>query len=194
MDKRLKKILIIALVIFGLVLAIVLLLNYFKKPPTAVNQENENKNTNTAVTPPLDQNLNNNQAVGPIEPVNLDEATIKTVSLNFSERFGSYSNQSALENFSDLELMTTPALRNYLLTLKNQIDSENDAYYHGISTKAIKVEILNITENAAETMVSNQRVETNESQNIANKVTYQDLKLKLIKNNGQWLVDGAWWQ
>lgn len=196
MTIRQKRIIFIAIgiILIGLIILLIYWL-LIKEKPAVPSNVNINKalpynppalNTNTGgFKTPTEKNI--------VIP-STDEIQIKTLSLNYSEKFGSYSNQSNLANFSDLMSLSTPSMQNYLNNLINIINSESDAYYHGITTKALNVQILNQSNNNAETKVTSQRQETDESQNILNRVFYQDLKLKLVKSNDQWLVDGAWWQ
>jgi hypothetical protein len=196
-----KRILLIAFIILLIILVLILIYYLFFQKSGGGGEININANTNVALpyNPPLNGStnagfqavLNTNQI---ITPPSTDEVQVKTLSINFSEKIGSYSNQSDLVNFDDLFNITTANMQNYLSSLIATVNSEDDSYYHGITTKSLKVEISDLTDNTAETVVTTQRVETNESQNILNKIFYQDLKLKIVKSQGQWLVDGAWWQ
>jgi len=192
-----KKRIIFITVIIVLVVIIAILIYYLLFKSVAEPTVNENVNGNLPYNPPI--NLNTNNAIPSAgEQVfvipSQDETQVKVISQNFSEKYGSYSNQSDLENFSDLLSLSTSAMQSYLQNLIKTVDSESDDYYHGITTKTLKVAIINISDSSAETLVTTQRTETDESQNILNKVYYQDLKLNLIKSQDQWKVDGAWWQ
>lgn len=198
MNKRQKKILIIALAILliGLILLLLFLYLSQKSKKPAVTNGNTNINSTLPYNPQI---TNANQGFKTPEKAlttpDPNETQVSVLSKNFSERFGSYSNQSNSTSYlDDFALMATAGMQNYLNNFIKTITSENTSNYHGITTIALKVEIKNLGDEQAESLVTTQRTETNESQNITNKVYYQDLKLKIVKVNNQWLVDGAWWQ
>jgi hypothetical protein len=194
MEPKQKRILRIAIIL--IIIGIIFLVAYLFLPKNFLNKTFINKNTNGRLHQP--QPINVNQKIvtvnGGIAPVNPDENQVKNVSLNFSERFGSYSNQGNLANFDDLQTMVTEAIQTFINNTKKAIEAEDDNYYHGLTTKAIKVAVNILEGDQAETVVTTQRQETDVRKNITNRVFYQDLKLKLVKDNGRWLVAGAWWQ
>ena len=184
----------LAVILIGLIVLLLFIFFFKQKEPAVVNA---NINKTFTYNPPfseIKQNLNTASLAVLAVPPSADEVAVRVLSLNFSERFGSYSNQSDLANFSDLINITTATMQNYLDNLQKTIKAEDDSLYHGLTTKVLKVEVKNLNGDNAETLVSTQRQETNASQNIFNRISYQNLKLKLVKNNSQWLVDGAWWQ
>ncbi len=198
MDKRQKKILImaIAIILIGLIILLIYLyLSQKIKRPELIN----GKGNVNAVLPFNPSVSNTNGGFKTVEKEIIlpgtNETQVQVVSKNFSERFGSYSNQSNFDEYlNDLTMLTTTGMEDFLKNFIRPIQTENPSYYHGFSTKVLKVKIIDLKSETAETLVSTQRTETNESQNIVNKIYYQDLKLKIVKVNNQWLVDGAWWQ
>lgn len=113
----------------------------------------------------------------------------------FAERLGSFSNQSNYSNFEDLNIFMTTSMRSWALAYVDQMRAENpyDGNYYGIISKAVSNEVVEFDdkEGTAEVIVSTQRRETkmDGGENSFN----QDLRLTFVKENNQWLVDGAYW-
>ncbi|MDD3711594.1 MAG: hypothetical protein PHP37_03285 [Patescibacteria group bacterium] len=126
-----------------------------------------------------------------------DEDDFKQIARSFVERFGSYSNQSDYGNIDDLKMFMTAKMKlwadEYVSDLKSE-DLDQDKFY-GIITKAlIEPEVLNfdLASSKVDLMVATQREETTDSQN--KRVFSQNIKISFVKENGEWLVDGAFWQ
>lgn len=113
----------------------------------------------------------------------------------FAERLGSYSNQSNYANYEDLNILMTATMRDWALSYVNKMRADNpyDGSYYGITTKSVKTEVKKFdnSEGVAEIIVSTQRRETGTT--ISEKTYIQDLRLTFVKENNQWLVDGAYW-
>ncbi|PIY96822.1 MAG: hypothetical protein COY66_02750 [Candidatus Kerfeldbacteria bacterium CG_4_10_14_0_8_um_filter_42_10] len=142
-------------------------------------------NTNTSVT-------NTNDA----EPTTTVEASLKTTASNFTERFGSYSNDSNFENITKLAIYMSESMQEWAdnYVEEQQADNQPDAAYYGITTKVLSTKTVSLDENkgTAEFTVSTQRRETSGNQDA--KVFYQDLSIKFIKESGSWKVNEANWQ
>lgn len=115
----------------------------------------------------------------------------------FSERLGSYSNQSDYGNFTDLKIYMTDSFKDwvdkYVAGLKSQ--SSATAGYYGISTKALTTEVKSFDDQAgqASIVVTTERRESTEK--INGGTPYQQkLDLDFLKVNGEWLVDRAYWE
>lgn len=113
----------------------------------------------------------------------------------FAERLGSYSNQSDYGNFSDLDLFMTQSMRDWAVGYVAKMRTANpyNGSYYGITTKAISADVKSFddTTGKAEIIVHTQRHEVKEDG--SNNDYSQDLRLDFVKENGQWLVDGAYW-
>ncbi|MFH1225731.1 MAG: hypothetical protein V1684_00385 [bacterium] len=126
------------------------------------------------------------------------KATLARLAASFSERFGSYSNQSDYANFEDLyDFMTTPMKRwseEIVAELRARAKGNNSIYF-GVTTKALSSTIANFDEDngLAEALVKTQRREATGSTSNA-RIYYQDIIIKFVKEKGVWLVDGAFWQ
>jgi hypothetical protein len=138
--------------------------------------------------------VNNNddtKTVVQIEPTNVGE--YKRIARNFVERFGSYSNHSNFQNIVDLYPLMTTKLQNWAkdFVSKNKkkiIDINN---YHSCVTKVISEEVISETENRIKLKFITQRIE---SKNGEQNTYYQDIKVTMKLNNGQWEIDRATWQ
>lgn len=115
----------------------------------------------------------------------------------FAERFGSYSNQSNYENFSDLELFVTDSFNDWMTSYASKLrdNSPASSAYYGVSTRALTVEVRSFDEEAGTATVN---VITKRSESSANNGALdpysQELLLEFIRDNGEWLVDAAYWE
>lgn len=115
----------------------------------------------------------------------------------FSERFGSFSNQSDYGNIRDLQIFMTPKMKDWSQNYINEARGrKTDAsIYYGIVTKAVSSDaaLYDPDLGQAEILVKTQRRES--SGVSANSSTfYQDLLIKYTRDKGVWRVDGAYWQ
>lgn len=121
-----------------------------------------------------------------------DVAKIASV---FAERLGSYSNQSNYSNYEDLNIFMTASMRDWALdyVAKMRADNPYDGNYYGITTITINSRVTKFDDNKgeAEIIISTQRREVGASD--GETTSSQDLRLTFVKENNQWLVDGAYW-
>lgn len=154
-------------------------------------------------------NNSNNIQVTPspvINPVSLDNAKIvqqqevpvNLVASPFVERFGSYNNQDATINFTDLNFLMTDKMQKwvydvYIPQLKKSMPSLDR--YFAVNTKALSnsIESLDAVKGVATVTVSTQRQEIGDN-NAQTRVYYQDARVELLKVDGQWKVSGIFWQ
>ncbi|MDA3802376.1 MAG: hypothetical protein PF488_00555 [Patescibacteria group bacterium] len=114
---------------------------------------------------------------------------------SFAERFGSYTNQSQYENFTDLKMFMTSSFSSwvddYVEELKDE--SPDNKYFYGITTTAITHEIVEFDEQKGEgiIVINTERKET--TINGDNEAFRQELELHFEKVNNEWLVDAAYW-
>ncbi|OGY42130.1 MAG: hypothetical protein A2Y67_01950 [Candidatus Buchananbacteria bacterium RBG_13_39_9] len=210
LNKR-KKLLWLIIILLLLIIAatIYLLMVYFKITPVFNYNTNVPAPAPTALpspTTPGSYNQPKTTVLADLKGIN--EGTGITISepeqtsmlfaaTSFAERFGSFSNQSNYKNFDDLQPLMTKSVQNwvkqYIETLKKQNPDSNT--YYALETKAISSEIksADLKANTAEVMVKTQRQEFKNDINNP-RVFYQDILLKILKENGQWLVGGVYWQ
>lgn len=119
------------------------------------------------------------------------ESAIKNQAKNFVERFGSYSAAADFSNFEEIKPLATASLAAWLADYKKQLLAKQTLDFLGITTKAISQKIISSDSNNALVMVSTQREEKTHSGSV---VSYRDMLVKLVWQNNQWLIDGAYWQ
>lgn len=113
----------------------------------------------------------------------------------YAERLGSYSTQSDYGNFTDLKIYMTASLQDwadkYVATQKAAAKSGS---YYGITAKTLTTEVKSFDDKAgtAEIIVTTERRESTEA--IGGGEPFrQNLDLKFLKVNGEWLMDSAYW-
>lgn len=128
-----------------------------------------------------------------IEPtISNDQLLAVQQAMNFAERFGTYSSDQPGENIKQLFGVCTTKMVNYL----NQIAIDYQAKsYTGVTTKSISYDLSDFADSQAEVLVHTQRQETRAiDSKLITETVYKDIKINLIKNDKQWLIDGAYWQ
>ena len=201
LNKRTIIIIIIAVVvIIGFAVALLLVDKSFFAPKSIdnppVNQEpNQGQE---ADLPSPQKGLAPSEGTLILSPA---EQNIAVVARNFAERYGSFSTDSRFSNLKELKDFSTPKLQSEMEeVITNEAAGQE---FYGVSSRAMKVEILDSSENAATVLVSLQREESKAGQD--NFVYYQDLKLSLVKSGSpraesrgeageSWLVDEVEWE
>jgi len=136
----------------------------------------------------FDQDVENNRE--------WNENDFKSIARSFSERFGSYSNQSDYGNITDVYDWLSSDMKEWADSYVNNLKS-NTAYsgtYYGITTKALIEPVINSfnpNSGQVEVIAKTQREEVSSSNE--SKIFDQDIKIIFIKENGNWLVDEATW-
>lgn len=186
LTKKTIVIIIIVVIVIGLAVALLLVDKSFFAPKQEqpVNQEPITGQENNLPSP--------EKGLAPVEPaVTLTplEQNLTVIARNFAERYGSFSTDSQFLNLKELKDFSTPKLQSELEAV---ITNEAAKEFYGVSSRAMKVEILDSSENAATVLVSLQREESRAGQD--NFVYYQDLKLSLVKSGENWLIDEVQWQ
>lgn len=118
------------------------------------------------------------------------------LAMSFTERIGSFSNQSDYRNITDAQLFMTSSLREWSKSYIDRLKAENPVEsFYSISTVSLSTEILSYNENIgeAEVMVTAYRSENKEDMQGENN-WQQDLLLELKKENDNWLVNAIYWQ
>jgi len=206
--KRRRIIILIIILLLLLIIAalIYLYLNYFQKQIIAPVNQNINISVPLAPTviPPTTYNNPDVYVLADVENTaktapssERTKQNILFIASSFSERFGSYSNQSDFKNFDELTVFMTDQMNTWVTSykekLKNQYSDLNK--YYALETKVISTQVNNLDDKTgkSEIMVKTQRQEFNNTINNP-RIFYQNLLLKLIKVNDEWKVDGAFWQ
>ena len=125
------------------------------------------------------------------------KSSITVVAKNFAEVYGSYSNQSNYENIETAMLLAAAKYKSALASLLSRYRASYQpaANYEGVTTTVIsqpEVESLDETSGKAVVLVKTQRKESAGMQ--ANyTIKYQNIRISLIKEKGDWVVDGSSW-
>jgi len=193
MDLR-KRIFIITSVVVGIFIVAILLYLFFSRPTadqTVLDNQNsqqvDNVSNNTAgVNGGTISNNPNGQPNTPTTPVDPDELYTKQLSRIFVERFASYSNQNDNANLETILPLSTDKMARWLKT-QFKTDSTD---YSGVTTKVIVSSVLDLTDSTAVVKI--------EAQQIISTVDTQEKlqrsgKVNLLKVNGEWKVDGFFW-
>lgn len=118
------------------------------------------------------------------------------VAMSLAERFGSFSNQSNYGNFTDLKILMTDDMREWVDKYVEELRAkpQDDSAYYGITTQALTYKVIKFDDNGgeAEIMVSTRRSESSEAINGGAPYN-QDLKISLLKVEGEWLFNKAYW-
>jgi hypothetical protein len=197
MNKKILLIIIILAVILGLTGYYVY--NIYLVKPTV------DGNINVTDTPgffnvnisPNNQNINSADNQPQVDVSKDDKSEIQSLAIIFGQNFGSYSNQTNLNNFDDIYGLMGASMNKWAQdTYKAQIMQQHpQSVYYAIEAKVLNVQITKIDEakNTATALLKIQRQEfTGSPENV--EVFNQDLLLNLIKVNGDWIVDSAYWQ
>ena len=117
---------------------------------------------------------------------------------SFTERFGSYSNQSNFSNIVDLKIFMSKRMKKWADTfIANELQkgTVNDIYY-GIVTKAVAHEVLELDDYVGEAsiLVKTRRREATSSTSNVSQVFDQSIIINFVKELGAWKVDSANWQ
>lgn len=128
------------------------------------------------------------------EGATLSPVSFTALSRSFAERYGSYSNQSDFSNIKELYPFMTATLRATMRELIKDDPTTAAAAegYVGVTTRAIGVRIISSSAARAEVLVETKRSES--GQGRQDRVYYQNLKLNLVAEAGQWKVDDAQWE
>lgn len=158
-------------------------------PVTTVPVDNGQSPTQNVVPAPLPQ-------TEPVSEEDRARAAIVSIIMPFVERFGSYSNQSNFENYTDLLGFMSPSMQEWA---QKEVAARQSKplpeIYKGVTTRSLaqKEQKFDLDNGEAEYVVSTQRKElVGASTNF--RTFNQDVLIKLKKQDAVWLVDGAFWQ
>lgn len=206
MENR-KKIGLLIIVIALIILVIIAILYFNRKKSEEVISEPTSiiatstlpgsaANSQTPTTTPSDRPLNRQEYDISKEPAHqLNDNDASKLATSFAERLGSFSNQSNYGNVTDLKIFMTEKMRDwadkYVAGLKAQ---DYSGEYYGITTKTLTTEITSYNEKAgtSEILVVTERQEGRADS--LSEPFRQNMTVKLVEKNGEWLVDSAYWE
>jgi len=193
------------LIIAGLAVIIVIVYFFFIKPGVEIDrgvEEVVSPLNEGSLTPALETNPGNvpvnyqRYDISQEEPRAYTGEDLGKLAMSIAERFGSFSNQSNYGNFTDLSIMMTEAMNNWAKkNVENLRAKTSDSSYYGIHTTALTYEVKKFDDKAgvAEIYVQTQRRESTKDIN-GGEPFIQGINISLVKVNGDWLFDKAYWQ
>lgn len=179
-----------------------LLVWFLMRPQVATIKQGLNTNS-SVVLPQAGGNTlppaNTNQAIPQTEPPKSNaEITIKSLASAFSERYGSFSNQTDFKNLRDLSPLMTDkfSAQNDKYIQEQKKKAEDTSVYYGVTSKTVKNKLMSLDEEETTAVVqlTMQRSEARESMNSNVKVFYQDIIIGFEKEGGEWKISSAEWQ
>ena len=204
MSIRLKIILII-LIGSAIILGVFWYIFFYQGQEEAVETSLEqptgftNQNLPTSIITNSNANVSLPETTAPaISPVERTKDTLAKMASSFTERFGSYSNQSNYTNFEDLYDFMTDGMRRWAEEMVAELRSQashGQPIYFGVTTKALSSKLTSFSEpdNQAEAVVNTQRREATGNTSNA-RIYYQDMVIKFVNEKGIWKIDGSFWQ
>ncbi len=187
-----RKYLLFLGIFVGLLLIAAAVLFFLNRQPAA-NQNTGNQNTNTQIV----VNTNVTNTATNVQAVNEQEKTkleLSRIALSFAERFGTYSNQSDFENVESLKVFMTGSMQTWadgFVASARQQNADSSIYY-GVTTKVITSKNVRFDETHADFVFTTQRIESTGTTDN-NRVFFQDISIKFVKEGSQWKVNEATW-
>ena len=114
------------------------------------------------------------------------EIYVKQLARIFVERFSSYSNQNDNRHIAEVIPLCTKTMVVWLKTqnLQNSLD------YVGVTTRVIASETVKISDTLATVNIQVQQEVENKT---GKQVVQKEGRVELLKENGEWKVDGLYW-
>lgn len=202
MTLRVKIVLIAILSVVGLIIlfSAITVVRYFRgkqeSAPVTQGQQDAgglNNQEQTKTKPTSGQGV---QPKPPTPPPAEPGDEIISLVLPFVERFGSYSNQGNFENLSDLLPFMGSSMKKWAQKqISEQANKPFQELYRGVTTKALSYTMKDYKpeQGRAEILIATQRKELIGS-TVNARVYNQDVVVKLVKDDGAWVVDSAYWQ
>lgn len=127
-----------------------------------------------------------------------EQEDLMRMAASFTERFGSYSNQSNFSNIVDLKIFMSQRMKNWadaFIRTQRQKEGSSDIYF-GIITRSIAQEVKDIDDylGTAAILVKTRRREASGSTNNVSNEFDQNIIINFTKERGAWKVDTANWQ
>jgi len=121
------------------------------------------------------------------DDIDVGENYIKQLARMFVERFGSYSNQNENTHIDDVLPLVTPQMQAYVETQRGELSEA----YRGVTTKVIVNTLVSLDESSATVEV---QVQETISTRDDTETNYRTGTVALVQVDGQWKVDGLFWQ
>ncbi|MBI2984262.1 MAG: hypothetical protein HYY50_01410 [Candidatus Kerfeldbacteria bacterium] len=184
-----RRLLIILIALAALIIPVLIVLIAVDRSPQLQNTVLKLSNTNQAAsnTNAPAANGNTNAAT----PETAEATAIRFVARNFTETYGSGTNQNDYVHLTAAKSWGTKSFNDFLdRSAAQQRLTTATQPFHGIVTKALVLTISQQSSQTASLTVSTQRKETIDQKT---EVYYQDLYLDLVKEGDDWKVNAASW-
>jgi hypothetical protein len=191
----LKKILILLIII--LVIAAIAGAIYFlviKKAPAEVIINNQTNNNSNSEQLPGNTNgdLTNTNSQNVLRPGEKEQAEVEAVARFFVEMLGTYSPEARFKNIIDLKPLMTLTMQTWADDLIQRNMAAETKSNERITTQALKIETISFaSDSRAEFLVETRRTQEN---NEGNKVYNQQAQIVILKQAGEWKVEGVNWK
>ncbi|MEW6610174.1 MAG: hypothetical protein AB1352_00895 [Patescibacteria group bacterium] len=133
----------------------------------------------------------------PLDPQAQLHSDLTQLALVFAERWGSYSNQQDVFHAQTIIPFMTKGMQAFALTQERAqgVTGADRTLYLGVRTKALSVKEheFNPNQDLATFIVNTQRVESHGLGGNM-RVWYQELEVRMAKEEGMWKVSGAYWR
>ena len=133
-----------------------------------------------------------------IEETQVNKKDLVRIADSFSERFGTYSNQSNFGNISSLKIFMSLKMKKWSDNfIKEQKEKQYDtAIYYGITTKVAASKVMDFDDDLgfASILVSTRRREATGTMNNYSNIFPQDILIAFTMEDGAWKVDSAFWR
>ncbi len=142
--------------------------------------------TNTPTA--LNDSTGNTAPIIEIDPFLQQKDILTALARMFIERYGTWSNQSNFENFTDLYFYMTDELKaeTQSFVVNQRADFSADATYYGLTTRVLSLDLINIVaDTSAEFSANIQQQETKDGQTAA---LSKKTTLNFIKQGADWKV------
>lgn len=181
--QRKTEVTLALVVLIALFVALFLLL----RKPEEVQETTVNDTPTTRVRESADV-----PKVDPADVPTDETVSATTIARTFVERFGSYSTESGYENIDDVLPLATDELRERLEDLAEDARESASSSYYGVSTRIISLKVESEGASAMTLLVTTQREEAFDTPGNTS-VKYQDIRLALVRESDDWLVDDFTW-
>lgn len=202
MENKNKQTIGIIFVVLGvIIIGIIVYLTFFKKDDSSMIIETPPIQTERLVESdiiPVDNLPQNPQEydISQEEEHVFNATDLAKRAKAFAEIFGSYSNQSDYDNFKRAEIFMTKNFSEWVDSYVEQLRENAPSYesYYGISTRSLSTELQSFDDDLgrAEINILTERNESSETEDL--EPYQQDILLRFLKVNDEWLVDAAYWE
>lgn len=155
----------------------------------STNTDTQNNTNDDVSNRPTETNSGDQSGSSAVVEQDLNDLTIKVV-----EIYGSFTNKSKtpFKNLLDLDVYGTERFKSWSASQRRQTINPQASFY-GISTDALSVAPLEMSENNARLLVTTERKEVTETNETRNSF-YQLIVVEMVRENNEWKLDGLFWQ